>query len=152
MTLDISACLTRYEGHGVTFEFPDIWELTEDVEDKDVLLTIRADSVSFWALRILSERPRADEVIQACVDAVQDEYEDVEVLESRGMLAALPASCRELGFTCFELLNSVSFTCVRATEMTLLAWWQGTDHELTEIRVIFERMTQSVRIAAQSDR
>ncbi len=152
MTLDISACLTRYEGHGVLFEYPDIWELTEETDSRDVLLTVSADGVCFWALRILPECPRAEEVIEACVDAFRDEYQDAEVQESRGVLAAMPAFCREIGFSCFELLNSVSLSCAQSSEMTLLAWWQGTDHELTDIRLVFERITQSVRILSLAER
>ena len=151
VTLDLSACLTRYEGHGVGFEYPDIWELTVEAVDRDVLLTVSADGVCFWALRILGECPGADEVIESCVAAFRDEYDDIEVQESRGVLAELPAVCREVEFSCFELLNSVSLSCVRSSEMSLLAWWQGTDHELTEIRAVFDRITQSVRILLIAD-
>jgi hypothetical protein len=146
MAIESAECLSRYEGHGVLFDYPGFWELTEETEDGDVLLTVSADGACFWALRILKECPRPDEVIGSCVQAFQDEYEDAEVQESRGTLALMPAVCREVQFSCFELLNSVFLSSVRSSDMSLLAWWQGTDHELTEARPVFEQISQSVRI------
>ena len=32
MGLDVSGCLKRYETHGVQFEYPDIWALTEEAD------------------------------------------------------------------------------------------------------------------------
>ena len=146
MAIDSSECLTRYEGHGVLFDYPGFWELTEEVDGDDVLLTVSADGACFWALRILRECPRAEEVVTSCVEAFQEEYDDTEVQITKGILATMPAVCRELQFYCFELLNCVALSSVRASDMSLLAWWQGTDHELTDVRSVFEQISQSVRI------
>ena len=144
-TEDVS-CLVSYEGHGVTFEYPGYWEITEEVDGKDFLITVSGDSACFWALRILHERPRPDEVVSSCVEAFKQEYDDTEVTETSGVLAEMPAVCREFEFSCFELLNTVALSSVRSSRMTLLAWWQGTDHELQTLRQILDRITQSVRI------
>ncbi len=146
MSFDIAACLVPYERHGVTFEYPGSWELTEENDDADVLITVAADNSCFWALRILHGCPRPDEVVNSCVEAFKEEYDDPEITESGGVLAEMPAFCREVEFTCFELLNSAAFSSVRSSKMTLLAWWQGTDHELEFTRPILERINQSVRI------
>lgn len=142
-----SEILTRYEAHGVRFDYPGYWEVTEEQDGEDRLITVTADGTSFWALRIIPDCPRADDVVKSCVEAFEEEYEDVEVHEQKSVtLAKMPAVSREVNFSCFELLNSVSLTSVRSSEMTLLAWWQGTDHELEEVRELFEQITKSVRI------
>ena len=82
----------------------------------------------------------------SCIEAFQEEYEDTEVQITKGTLATMPAVCRELQFYCFELLNCVTLSSVRASDMSLLAWWQGTDHELTDVRSVFEQISHSVRI------
>jgi hypothetical protein len=146
MSTDDMSCDVPYEGHGITFEYPGYWEITEEVDGKDILITVSGETACFWALRILHECPRPDEVVNSCVEAFKEEYDDSEVTETGGMLAEMPAVCREVEFSCFELLNSVSLSSVRSSRMTLLAWWQGTDHELQSLRQILERITQSVRI------
>lgn len=146
MSPDEAVCLVPYEGHGVRFEYPGFWELSEEVDDQDVMITISADNTCFWMLRILSGCPRPDEVVNSCVEAFKEEYDDPEVTETGGVLAEMPAYCREVEFSCLELLNSVFLSSVRSSRMTLLAWWQGTDHELESTRSLFDRITQSVRI------
>jgi len=146
MTIENSECLIRYEGHGVRFDYPGFWELTEERDGHDVVITITADGTCFWVLRILADNPPAEDVVNSGVEALQEEYDEAEVEVVATTLAQLPAFCREVGFSCFELLNSVSLTSVRISGRTLLVWWQGTDHELGEIRPLFEQLTQSVRI------
>lgn len=146
MDFDTGECLAHYEGHGVQFDYPGFWELIEEADGDDALLTVSADGTAFWALRILRDCPRPEEIVVSCVAAFQEEYDDAEVQEGRGTLALMPAVCRELQFSCFELLNSVSLSCVRSAEMSLLVWWQGTDHELEDVRAVFEQISQSVRI------
>lgn len=146
MSTDDVSCLVTYERHGITFEYPGYWEITEELDDKDLLITVSGDSSCFWALRILHECPRPEEVVNSCVDAFKEEYDDAEVTETGGVLAEMPAVCREVEFSCFELLNSVALSSVRSSRMTLLTWWQGTDHELQSLRPVLERITQSVRI------
>jgi hypothetical protein len=138
--------LNRFEGYGVQFDYPGFWELSEETDGDDVLLTVSADGSCFWALRVLKECPRAEEVVESCVKAFEDEYEDTEVQIVKGTLATMPAVCREVQFSCFELLNAVGLSSVRATDMSLLAWWQATDHELADVRDAFEQISQSVRI------
>ncbi len=146
MSFDKAEVLNRFEGHGVQFDYPGFWELTEENDGDDVLITVSADGACFWALRVLTECPEADEVVNSCVAVFLEEYDDAEVHEVKTTLAQKTAFSREVTFSCFELLNSVSFTSVRSTNMTLLAWWQGTDHELEEARPLFEQITKSVRI------
>ena len=150
MSFDTYECLNRYEGHGVQFDYPGFWEISEEEEGADVLLTVSADGSCFWALRILKECPRAEDVVVSCIEAFEAEYDEVEVQDVRGTLATMPAVCRELEFSCFELLNTVGLSSVRAADMSLLAWWQGTDHQLEEVRSVFEQISQSVRIRSIS--
>jgi hypothetical protein len=146
MSVDFEGCLVPYEGHGVVFEYPDIWELDEERDGNDVLLTVSSESTCFWALRILFQAPPPPQVVESCVEAFREEYDDVEVEDIDYRLAEMPAYCRRLDFSCFELLNAVFLASVRTTDFTVLVWWQGTDHELQQSEQILERVTSSLRI------
>lgn len=152
MGLDLSGCLNRYDSHGVRFDYPDIWELSEEETDGDTTITVLTDGTCFWTLRILRGRQSPPEVVNSCVAAFREEYEDVEETSSEVRLADMPAYSRELEFSCLELLNTVSLACVRTMELTLLIWWQGTDHELRDLRPVLETITDSVRVSATSHR
>lgn len=149
MDLDLSGCLNRYESHGVLFDYPDIWELSEQNEpDGDIVVTVAANGTCFWTLRILPSCPAPPEVVGSCVEAFREEYEDMEESATHQSLAEMPAYTRELNFTCFELINTAVLSSVRTMEFTLLVWWQGTDHELAETREILDHMTGSLRVVS----
>ncbi|APZ91455.1 hypothetical protein [Fuerstiella marisgermanici] len=146
MGIDFQDCLVAYRRHGIRFEYPDIWEITEEAEGGDVLITVASSETCFWTLRILPGCPLPPHVVESCVEAFQDEYDDVEVEEPDASLAGLPACSRNLTFFCLELMNSVGLSSVRTMNFTLLAWWQGTHHELSEAQPMIDHMTNSVRI------
>ena len=145
MEIDIQNCLVSYSKHGVQFTYPDIWEIDEQTEDDDVLITVSSTGTAFWTLRMLPSCPPPPQVVESCVEAFREEYEDVEVEQIECRLAEMPAYSRDLEFFCLELMNAVGLRSVRTSEFTLLVWWQGTDHELEECRPILDHMTHSVR-------
>ncbi len=152
MPLDVSGCLNDYEAHGIRFQYPDIWEIQEESDtDGDVVITVLTEGTCFWTIRVLNSRPSPLEIMNSCVAAFREEYEDLDEYSESGVLAGLPATIRLLEFSCLELINTVSLSCVRAGEFSLLVWWQGTDHELGEIRPVFEKISGSVRIARRQD-
>ena len=148
MSLDVSGCLNHYDSGGVRFDYPDVWDLHEDQEpDGDRIITVSTEGTCFWVLRVLTGRPAAKDVVEACIAAFREEFEDIEESSDSIQLAALPAYSRQLEFSCMELINSVSLACVRGSQYSLLVWWQGTDHELTDVRPVFEQMTRSVQFS-----
>lgn len=151
MNFDFQDCLVNYSKHGLQFSYPDIWELHEETEGDDITVSLAPCSTSFWTLRIMPECPPPPQVVDSCIAAFKEEYEDLEVSESNIAVAGMPAFCRELEFVCLELTNTVGLASVRTTDFSILIWWQGTDHELEEFRPIFDHITRSVLIDSLID-
>lgn len=145
MTIEYRDCLVPYANHGVAFSYPDIWEIEEEMDGTDVVITVSAVGTCFWTLRILHGSPPPPQAVESCVAAFKEEYEDIEVSEPDCAMAEMPAYSRDLEFVCMELTNTAGLRSVRTTEFTLLVWWQGTDHELEECRAMFDHMTDSLR-------
>jgi hypothetical protein len=148
MTPDVSDCIVSYEGNSVSFQYPEVWELDEQIDEDDgsVLIMITVDDTCFWALKVMPECPSPTDVVESCVTGYREEYEEVEASQVNPTLAEMPATGRDVEFTCFELINTALLLSVRCEEFTLLNWWQGTDHELESLRPILDQMTSSVRI------
>ena len=147
MTLDVSDCLKIYEAHSVQFSYPDIWEISEDIDaNGDVDLTVSTDGSVFWVLRVLHDCPLPQNVMASWLQAFRDEYEDVDEYPRSMAMASLPADAREINFSCLELINSAVACCIRSLDFSLLVWWQGRDRELEEVGAVMEQMTDSVSI------
>lgn len=151
MKFDFQDCLTPYSKHGIGFLYPDIWELHEETEGTDITISLAPCATSFWTLRIMHECPPPPQVVESCVEAFKEEYDEAEIAESKVIISEMPAYGRELDFICLELTNSVGLASVRTSEFTILVWWQGTDLELEEFRPIFDHMTRSIQIDALVD-
>lgn len=151
MTFDFQDCLIQYSKHGLSFSYPDIWELHEESEGTDITISLAPCATSFWTLRIMHECPPPPQVVESCVAAFKEEYDEAEESESKVIVSGMPAYSREIEFVCLELTNSVGLASVRTSDFTILVWWQGTDQELKEFRPIFDHMTRSIQIDALVD-
>lgn len=151
MTIDFQDVLVPYHNHGLRFEYPDIWEFNEHTIEGDVMLSVAASDTSFWLLRIIADCSPPPQVIQSCLEAFKEEYDDLEVERPDTSLAQMPASALDASFFCMDLMNSVGLRSVRTAEFTLLVWWQSTQLELEENEVVFEHMTRSVQIDSMLD-
>jgi hypothetical protein len=138
--------LDEYCSAHIRFLYPAAWELREEDDHTDTVITITADDSCFCILRVMPERPRPPEVVRSCVRAFRGEYEDVELTRPAITIDGLPTCSREATFTCFELLNVAGFHSARNRRATLLIWWQCTDHELPAVRPLIDRLIQSVRL------
>ena len=151
MNFDFQDCLVPYSQHGIQFAYPDIWELHEESEGDDITISLAPCATSFWTIRIMPECPPPPHVVESCITAFKEEYDEAEISESKVVISDMPAYARELEFVCLELTNSVGLASVRTSDFTLLIWWQGTDHELEEFCPVFDYLTRSIQIEALID-
>ena len=109
MNHPIEASLVQFQNHGVHFCYPDVWQLEEvGSDDDDILITVSGDGTCFWSIHILSNSPPPPQVIESCVAAFTDEYEDADATVSERLLAEMPAYARDVEFSCYDLMNTAS--------------------------------------------
>ncbi|MCR9199136.1 MAG: hypothetical protein NXI04_10855 [Planctomycetaceae bacterium] len=146
MTIDFHDVLTSFQGHGVRFEYPDIWQIAVEETEGDVIVTITATETCFWLLRILRSCPTPPEVIESCLTGFREEYDEVEETVPDTSLCDLPAAAADVSFVCMDLLNSAALRSVRTLNHTLLVWWQSSESELEEAHAIFDHMSASLSL------
>ena len=151
MNIDFHDCIVPYNDHGVMFLYPDVWQIDEEMDGEDVIITVSSTGTCFWTLRILPASPAPPQAVESCVAAYQEEYDDAEVENVNAALAEMPACSRDVTFFCMELLNTAALRCVRTSDFTLLVWWQATSDELDELRPVLDQITESVRATALMD-
>jgi len=153
MNIPIETSLIPFEKHGVQFVYPEVWELEEEelAEDNVVILTVSGDGTCFWSLHILYDTPPPPQVVDTCIEAFREEYDDADATPVEQHFAGMPAYARDVEFSCYELMNTASLQSVRTSDFTLLGLWQGADHELEEYRTILEVMTNSVQVDSLQD-
>ena len=121
-----------FHKHGVRFEFPAGWSVTEDATPTEVCITVSGETASFWSLTLFFDRPSPEEVAETVVRAFCDEYDEVDVYPSTVDVGSQPAVGADLEFMALDLTNSAYVRVCRTNRFTAVVLYQGTDHELAE--------------------
>ena len=140
-----SPTFVEYDHHGVRFRYPSSWELSEQSDHDETTISVQSEGTSFWTIVLLKSRPDPEDVLETVCTAMDQDYEEVEVVSQVGSLCGLPSLGRDLDFVCFDLMNSAILRSFQTSDLTVLVIYQGTDHELTSTRPLLEEITASLR-------
>lgn len=136
--------MSVFEGHGVRFEYPSDWEVFQDSDEGSVAITIESGGTAFWMLSILQERPQAEDIIQAALESLQDEYKDCDVYESSEQICLLPTEGCDVDFSCLEIINRASLRACEGDTFSLFVLYQTSDIEAEEMTPQLQAITQSL--------
>lgn len=140
-----------FHKHGVRFEFPDDWTVTEDATSTEVCVTVSGEAASFWSITLFFDRPSPEDVAETVVRAFEDEYESVDVYPSNFEVGSVPAVGANLEFLALDLTNSAYVRVCRTQRFTAVVLYQGTDHELAEGLRDLESISSTIEFEQSED-
>ena len=143
--------LQTYSAHGVRFEYPEDWELSEHGAGDEIVVTVSSPETAFWSLSLFRDHPEPQRVVDAVVETFREEYANLDIYEADEDVCSQPALGCDIEFFCLELLNSAWVRAFEARDFTVLVLYQATDHELDEIAPIFHGITESLACEAPPD-
>lgn len=132
-----------YQSHGVQFEYPEDWELTETRDDTEIVITVQSPDTSFWLLTLVEDRPDPTRLAEAALEAFREEYDELDVYPAEGLEEELIGAW-DLEFRCLEVYNSAWIRTFQTEEFSALILYQSSDKELEETREILQGMTASL--------
>jgi hypothetical protein len=138
--------MQTYDANGIRFLFPDGWQFQESRDGTQLTLTILSSETSFWSATIFDEMQDGQHVIDQVLDALRQEYGQLDVYEVTTRICELPNLSYDAEFICYELVNSAFLRFVDSDSRPVLIYYQGTDQELEKSRPVLEAITESLRI------
>lgn len=138
-----------YTGHGVVFQYPTDWALTEDEADGEVTVSLQTPGAAFWSLTVFADRPSAEDVLGAVLTAYRDEYPELDIYAISTSICRLPAEACDLDFVCLDLVSSAALRSFESLTRTFLIVYQGQDRELERFRTEFERIIASLSLDSE---
>lgn len=133
-----------YDRHGITFQYPADWEVSEQEQGDECLITVSGPGTSFWSIGLFRDRPHPDLVLETALAAYQDEYPDLDSYPAEDEILDQPTNGYDLEFFCLELVNTARVRSFLANDFTVLIMCQADDTELKSSEPIFEEMTKSL--------
>jgi hypothetical protein len=135
----------KYEKLGISFQYPENWTLDEE----DALagrnsVTVYSPGGAFWSVAVhpLSADPKL--LARAAVDAMTEEYKEVETEEAHETVADHELVGFDLNFYYLDLISTARVRGVRFHQATYVIFYQAEDREFDEIHRVFEAMTFSL--------
>lgn len=145
-----------FEKLGISFQYPENWKLDEqDILEGRNAVTIYSPGGGFWSVALDLGDSDAAQLAKAAVDAMRQEYQDIEVEETRETVADHEVVGYDLNFFYLDLTNTAGIRSFRIDQTTYTVFYQAEDREYEEIHRVFQAMTfsliQSLRPVADED-
>lgn len=137
-----------YQNHGIRFEYPDDWILSQEEQDSTVNIHLQTPGLAFWTLTLLPTTNSVNEVVEAAVAAFEEEYDQVDRYDRSVEFDGVRTAGCDLDFVCLDLVNSACVRAIALAESTALILFQGEDREWDTYREPFEAVTTSLLVEA----
>ncbi|MFO0917394.1 MAG: hypothetical protein U0872_03660 [Planctomycetaceae bacterium] len=114
-----------YRRHGVSFQYPSGWELTEEGNEQERTITLQTAGASFWTITLFADRPEPEQLLESVLQAYRDDYDDVDVYPQPGEAGLLPSAGADLDFVYLDLVNSVSVRAFQTADRSAVVIFRG---------------------------
>jgi hypothetical protein len=142
--------MASYQNHGIRFEYPDDWMLTQEEQDATVNIHLQTPGLAFWTLTLLPTTNNVIEVVEATVDAFEEEYDQVDRYDRSVEFDGVRTAGCDLDFVCLDLVNSACVRAIALAESTALILFQGEDRVWETYREQFNSVTASLLVDAEA--
>jgi hypothetical protein len=140
------AMVAIFHEDGLTFQYPENWQLQRDDNDNGWTVSLQSPETAFLMVSFDSDMPDTEAMAQTALEALQEEYPNLEADECVESVAGQPACGHDIRFFSFDLTNtcwSRSFYCGPGTVLVL---WQANDLELERVEPVLKAICASLKV------
>lgn len=130
---------------GMVFLYPDNWSLDEtDLLAGRNAVTVCSPEGAFCSIGIHPHATDPRELAETAVNAMREEYKELEVDESREELAAQELWGYDISFYYLDLINTATIRCFSTDEAVYSVFCQAEDKDFERLRLVFAAITSSL--------
>ena len=119
-----------FEDHGIRFAYPTDWEVEVDSDGAKTTVSLqRPDGVAFALVALDEARPDPASVASEVLDAMQEEYPDLDAAPALETIDGHRAVGHDLEFFSLDATSGCTIRCFRTDRRTVLVFGQWSDLE-----------------------
>ena len=107
-------------------------------------VTVFSPGGAFWTVAAYPSSADPETLAQTAVEAIQQEYDEVEIEQAREMLAGHEMRGYDLNFIYLDMTNTARVRSLQADRATYTIFCQAEDREFAQIQKVFEAMATSL--------
>ncbi len=135
----------QFDRLGISFQYPDNWTLDEeDAISGSQSVTVYSPGGAFWSVALHPQSADPGDMARAALDAMQEEYEEVEVEEVQDDLGGQSLTGFDLNFFYLDLTNTAQIRSLKTDQLVLTIFCQAEDHDFVGLGRVFQAITASL--------
>ncbi|GBD36452.1 hypothetical protein HRbin36_01577 [bacterium HR36] len=135
-----------FQGHGIRFRYPDNWELEETELDAGWMVSVQSPETAFMLLSMHPPELSVDEVLEATLAALRDDYRDLECEPVRQRICQRQAKGYDIQFISMDFTNTCWVRSFRVPNSTVLIMCQANDLELDDAKPVLRAILASLQL------
>ena len=116
-----------FEEEGIRFQYPENWRLEREDTEEGWTVSLQSPGTAFLMLTLRTDAPTCDSMTEAALNALKEEYPELEAEEGVGSLAGQPAVGHDIQFFSLDLTNTCWTRVFYTSRGTVLVLCQTSD-------------------------
>ena len=138
--------VAQFEESSIRFKFPENWRLERDETDGGWTVTVQSPDTAFLMLCLREDMPPTGEVADTALEALREEYPELEAEACVDSLGGQPAVGHDIRFFSLDLTNTAWIRSFYSTQGTVLLLCQFTDLESEKNEPVLRAMCASLEL------
>ncbi|MGL6194844.1 MAG: hypothetical protein ACRC2T_08490 [Thermoguttaceae bacterium] len=128
--------MKKYKEHGISFSYPENWELeenefeedgAEEGEDTQGSVTLTTPGGEFWVLMVKPAGYDPYKLAKEAIDTMSQEYRDIEIHPVNRELEGVTLNGYEMNFYFLDLTHTAMILAFEWNDKTYAIFWQTGD-------------------------
>lgn len=121
--------MSEFAAGGIRFQYPENWRLEREDTDAGWTVSVQSPDTAFFMLTLRDDMPGIDDVADTALEALREDYPELEAEERTDTLAGQPAVGHDIRFFSLDLTNTCWTRSIYTPRGTVLVLCQANDLE-----------------------
>jgi hypothetical protein len=138
--------IAEFADKGIRFKYPENWQLEREDNDSGCSISVQSPDTAFLMLCLHEDMPSTNEVAETALEALREEYPELEADDCVDSLAGQPAVGHDIRFFSFDLTNTCWTRSFYSSRGTILVLCQFNDLELERNEPVLRAICASLQV------
>jgi hypothetical protein len=138
--------VAQFDESGIRFKYPENWRLEREETDSGWSVTVQSPETAFMMLCLREDMPESSEVADTALEALREDYPELEADECVDSLSGQPAVGHDVRFFSLDLTNTCWIRSFYSVNGTVLLLGQFNDLEAEKYEPVLRAMCMSLEL------
>jgi hypothetical protein len=136
----------QFDENGIRFRYPENWKVEREENDAGWTVSVQSPDTAFLLISLREDKTSTEEMVETALEALREDYPDLEADECVDSLAGQPAIGHNIRFFSLDLTNTCWIRSFYSAGGTMLVLCQSNDLELEKTEPILRAICASLEV------